>query len=111
VQHAGCHRQAGKVTFFLCRTSRNRTIAPFYLSTALDGVNGQANMKANLSLRKYPVPIITEAVWALDAAWMLWTRGKSIFPGGNRALFTQRVTHSLYRLSFPDPCWNTPKGE
>jgi len=46
-------------------------IAPFYLNTALDGVNGQANVKADLPLRKYSVQIITETVWALDPALML----------------------------------------
>jgi len=84
--------------------SRSRSIAPFYLNTALDGVNGQSNTKADLPRRKYSVPIITEVVWALNAAWMLWKRGKTIFPVGIRILVIQRVTQSLYRLRFPNPC-------
>jgi len=46
-------------------------IPPFYRTTALDGLNGQANIKVDLPLWKYSVQIITETVWALDPALML----------------------------------------
>lgn len=78
--------------------SRSRPISPFYLNTALDGVNGQDNIKADLPLRKYAVPIITEAVWAPGPALMLWTRGNYIFLVGNQTLIIQRVTQSWYWL-------------
>jgi hypothetical protein len=95
---------------------RSRPIALFYLNTALDGVNGQDNIKTDLPLRKYAVPIITEAVWALDPALMLWTRGKSIFLVGNQTLIIQRVTQSWYQLvsrilSETDPRKSRPKRD
>ena len=71
------------------------------MTTALEGGEGSASRPGHsLPAGKDPVPFVQEAGWAPGP---VWTGAENLAPTGIRCPNRPAHSHSLYRLSYPDP--------
>ena len=76
-----------------------------FLTSAMDGVNGQLHNQAALPMGKEtPAPTQQKGGWALELVWVLWRRSKSVAPARNRTVIAWMSSpHSLVTIPIELP--------